>query len=79
MRLLCKLTSPVFDEVQIDVGNGKKFTIIANNNSKENAYIQSASLEGKPYTNNWIHHDAIMAGDTLILEMGPKPNKNWGL
>jgi len=74
-----QITSPIFDKVTIDVGNQKAFTVIANNNSKENHYIQSARLNGTPFFQHSIHHDQIMSGATLELEMGPKPNTQWGL
>ncbi|SFD12849.1 GH92 family glycosyl hydrolase [Algibacter pectinivorans] len=73
-----QIGSPAFNKGSINLANGKVFTIIANNNSKENVYIQSATLNGEAYTKSWIHHDAIMNGSTLEFEMGPKPNKNWG-
>lgn len=73
-----QICSPVLDKVKIDVGEGKVFTIIANNNSKENLYIQSATLNGKPYHLSWLHHNAIMEGGELIFEMGPVPNRDWG-
>lgn len=74
-----QLCSPVLDKVEINVGKGKTFTIIANNNSKENMYIQSATLNGKKYNKSWLHHNDLVKGGELIFEMGPKPNKNWGL
>jgi predicted alpha-1,2-mannosidase len=46
--------SPLFKKMTITLENGNKFTIEANNNSKQNVYIQSATLNGKPYTHNWI-------------------------
>ena len=73
-----QLCSPVLDKVSINLGNGKTFTIIANNNSKENAYIQSATLNGEPYNLSWLHHEDLMKGGELIFEMGAKPNKKWG-
>lgn len=46
------LTSPLFDKVVIQIdkryNGGKSFVIRAKNNSKENVYIQSAKLNGKP-------------------------------
>jgi putative alpha-1,2-mannosidase len=36
-------------------------------------------LNGKPYDKCWLDHSTIVAGGTLDLEMGPAPNKNWGL
>ena len=58
--------------------HGAKFTVIAKNNSPQNVYIQSASLNGKPLAHSWLTHDQITAGGTLRLEMGPKPNLEWG-
>lgn len=73
-----QIGSPSFDKVSISLPDGKVFTLIANNNSPENIYIQSATLNGKPYTKSWLHHDDVMSGSTLVFEMGPKPNKEWG-
>ena len=58
--------------------NGKIFTIIAENNSPENVYIQSAQLNGQPLTHAWITHSHIAAGGELRLRMSSAPNKQWG-
>jgi predicted alpha-1,2-mannosidase len=71
--------SPAFKKMTITLENGKKFTIEANNNSSQNVYIQSAMLNGKPFTHNWISHADIMNGGTLHFEMGDKPNTSRGL
>lgn len=70
--------SPLFDEVKLKVGKGKTFHIIAKNNSPENKYIQSATLNGKKYTKNWISHQDIAKGGKIVFKMGPKPNTSWG-
>jgi len=70
--------SPLFQEVKIKVADGKSFIIIAQNNSSENRYIQSATLNGKPYDRSWIDHSEIMAGGELAFVMGATPNKSWG-
>ena len=70
--------SPLFGEATIQVGKGKTFTIKANNNSRENLYIQSATLNGKKINRTWIDHSEIMEGGTLIFEMSSEPNRNWG-
>jgi len=57
---------------------GRKFTVIAKKNSAENIYIQSATLNGKPLNRAWITRAEVTAGGTLKLEMGPKPNPDWG-
>jgi predicted alpha-1,2-mannosidase len=70
--------SPLFGLASIDAGNGKTFKIKANKNSKENKYIQSATLNGKPFTRTWITHKEITDGGILEFEMGAQPNKKWG-
>jgi putative alpha-1,2-mannosidase len=72
------LTSPVFDQITIQVGQGKTFTVQAKNNSKENVYIHSVILNGKPINRTWISHQEVINGGTLIFELGPEPNRKWG-
>lgn len=69
---------PLFDKVSINLSADKSFTIIANNNSKENIYIQSVKLNGQDYTKSFITHKDIMNGGELIFEMDSKPNKEFG-
>ncbi|AXY77938.1 glycoside hydrolase family 92 protein [Paraflavitalea soli] len=71
--------SPVFEKTTINLKDGKKFTLIANKASAVNKYIQSAKFDGKPLTTPWFTHAQLMAGGKLELEMGPKPNKAWGV
>ncbi|MDX9883465.1 MAG: GH92 family glycosyl hydrolase [Prolixibacteraceae bacterium] len=78
-----QLTSPIFKKITIQLDpklySGKSFTIRANNLNKENYYIQSATLNGKPYNQSWINHADIVKGGELVFEMGPEPNKQWGV
>ncbi|MDE7442994.1 MAG: glycoside hydrolase family 92 protein, partial [Muribaculaceae bacterium] len=71
--------SPMFKAATIDLGNGKHFTIKANNNSADNKYIQSASLNGEPYTKSYIDFADITAGGTLEFEMGAEPSATFGV
>lgn len=71
--------SPTFDRVTIKQDNGKTFTLIANGNSTENKYIQSAKLNGKAWNKTWFTHEDLLNGGTLELQMGPKANRNWGV
>ena len=71
--------SPLFNRATITLENGNKFTIIANDNSKTNVYIQSAKLNGQVYTHNYINYADINNGGTLDLQMGPQPNKDRGI
>jgi predicted alpha-1,2-mannosidase len=72
------LGSPIFNEATIHMGNGKNFTVIAHNNSTKNIYVQSATLNGKPWNKPWFDHADMAAGGQLVLNMGPQPNKAWG-
>ena len=70
--------SPIFTKTTIDLPNGKKFTLIAENSSRENKYIQEAFLNGKPLNKPWFTHNKLINGATVKLIMGSKPNKQWG-
>ncbi len=70
--------SPMFDRVKMDLGNGKFFEVEAVNNSAENKYIQSATLNGKEWNKPWFNHSDLISGGNLVLQMGPKANRNWG-
>ena len=74
--------SPVVTKAVIhldrDRYHGHTFTVVADNNSAENIYIQSATLNGQPLTKPWIAQEEITSGGTLELVMGPKPNLAWG-
>ena len=68
------LGSPMFEKTSVTLENGNVFVIEAKNNSSENVYIQSAKLNGKEITRNWITYGEIVAGGKLQFEMGNKPN-----
>jgi len=72
------LGTPKFDSIAINLSNGKRFKIITNNLSKENYYIQSAKLNGLPFSKTYITHFDITKGGKLVLNMGNKPNYIWG-
>lgn len=71
--------SPLFTKTTIHLENGKDFTVLAPGSSKQNKYIQSATLNGKTLNKPFITHQDIMGGGTLRLVMGDRPNKNWGV
>lgn len=70
--------SPLFNSAEIVLPEGKSFKIIAENNSKENLYIQSATLNGVAYTKTFITHKEIMNGGELVFKMGNAPNTDFG-
>lgn len=77
------LTSPLFDKITIrldkEYASGKTFTVIAKNNSAENVYIQSATLNGHPLTRAKLNWSDVIKGGELVFVMGNKPNMNWGV
>jgi len=78
-----EITSPIFDSITIKLDpkyyKGKTFTILVHNNSKENAYIQKAQLNGKALNDFWFTHEDFAKGGTLEIWLGSVPNKNWGI
>ncbi len=70
--------SPVFDKATIHLKNGKDFVIVAHNNSRDNKYVQSIRLNGRPLTQVWFRHAEIADGGILDLVMGDAPNTSLG-
>ncbi len=75
--------SPQFDKVTIQLDpkyyTGKQLVIKAKNNSAKNIYIQSLTLNNKKIENCWIDRKKLINGGTINFEMGPEPNKSWGV
>lgn len=69
--------SPLFKQARVQLGDGKVLTVNAPANSRENRYVQSLKINGKPWTKTWVPHELIAAGATLDFEMGPQPSR-WG-
>jgi putative alpha-1,2-mannosidase len=72
-----QIGSPSMKEVVINLQNGRKFIITTGNFSKKNVYIQSLTLNGKPYKSVFIKHSDIVKGGELKFTLGAEPNKNW--
>lgn len=73
--------SPVFSKgtIRLSQAGNKNFTIHAVNYSPSHKYIQGAKLNGEILDGPWITHEQIISGGTLELQMGPYPNKHWGI
>lgn len=70
--------TPWFPEATINLENGNQFKITAENVSKENIYIQSATLNGEQYPFSYISHSDIMHSGNIHFVMGSQPNTSWG-
>lgn len=72
------LGTPLFSKLTMTLEDGKQMVINAPDNSDTNLYVQSASLNGQPYTKNWISHQDLQKGGTLEFKMGAAPEKSRG-
>ena len=73
------LTSPLFKKAIVTLENGKTLKILAPKNSDKNVYIQSVKLNGKPLNRCWVYYSELKDGATLEYDLGPEPNKSWGI
>jgi len=71
--------SPWFDKAVVKLENGNTFTITANNQSRDNIYVQSATLNGSPQRKSWLSHEEIMKGGEWVVELGPEPGTQFGV
>lgn len=74
------IVPPFFPSVSItNPQTGKTATIrsINFNPTYKNVYIQSAKLNGKVYTKNWIDHNFFLEGGVLELVVGDRES-DWG-
>jgi predicted alpha-1,2-mannosidase len=69
--------SPLFAKMTLKLAGGKRFEVVAKNNSSANVYIQSARLNGKALTVPEISYAEIVRGGRLEFVMGASPSK-WG-
>lgn len=66
---------PLFEEVIIHLPGQKDFVIRTKNNSKENKYVQSILLNGKPLEQPFFTHSDLTAGGVMEISMGAEPFK----
>ena len=64
---------PIFDEVEINLPTGKKFIIRAENNSRDNKYIQTTKLNGKKLDTPFFTHEQLIAGGIMEFTLGKLP------
>ncbi|KAJ7235600.1 glycosyl hydrolase family 92-domain-containing protein [Mycena haematopus] len=73
------LNRPYFPKITIrNEVTGAVAIIVASGLSENNKYIQSATLNGRPYTKNWISHSFFTYGGTLTFIMGSSNESTWG-
>ncbi len=70
--------APSVNQATVNLGYGKKLIVKAKNLSPENYYIQSVSVNGKPYHKSYFTHEILKAGAEIVFTMSNSPNKEWG-
>lgn len=70
------ISRPLFDKVTINLENGKKLTVRTINNSPQNKYVESVTLNGKTLNSLFFTHDQIATGGELVFKMTNKIVKN---
>ena len=71
------LNAPLFEQSMIDLGNGKKLTIIAKKASEKNVYIKSCKINGKQWESPIFKNSMIANGGTIEMELSESPT-DWG-
>lgn len=71
--------APLFKKTILRLENGKTVTIDAPGNSAANRYISTASINGKPYTKNWLSHAELVKGAVINFTMSAAPAKTRGI
>ncbi|KAF2236250.1 glycoside hydrolase family 92 protein [Viridothelium virens] len=74
------ISAPFFEAVSVTSPATNRTATIRSTNfdpTYENVYIQNATLNGKPYSKNWIGHEFFTEGMTLELTLGSNES-TWG-
>ncbi|MDR0348618.1 MAG: GH92 family glycosyl hydrolase [Tannerella sp.] len=70
--------APLFKKAVLTFESGKQLVIQAPDNSKDNLYIQSMSLNGQNYTKNYLKHADLQNGGIIDIKMAENPNNSRG-
>ena len=69
---------PYFDKLTLHLENGKSLTVTAKGNSDDTRYVNAMTLNGETYNHNYLTHDAVMNGGTIVFDMSTTPNTQRG-
>ena len=72
------LGAPYFDEMTLHLENGRTVSIKANGNTDDNCYVNTLTLNGQPYSKNYIKRTDLMQGAQFVYNMSAKPNYSRG-
>lgn len=71
--------SPIFEKALLNLENGNTITILSENNSQQNRYIQSVRLNNKNHLKNYFTYEELTQGATIRFLMSDKPNRERGV
>ena len=67
--------SPCVDNAEIKLSNGNTLKITAKNQSADNVYVKSVTLNGEKLDGCYITHAQLIGGGSLVFEMSATPAK----
>jgi predicted alpha-1,2-mannosidase len=70
--------APIVDRAEVNMGGGRILTVVAENQSLNNMYVQKVTLNGVSLTKPSLKHTDIKDGCTIVFTMGPSPAEGGG-
>lgn len=70
--------APLFKKISLKLENGKTLDITAPKNSSTNKYVKAINLNGKVHDKNWLDHQVLVKGGSVVFDMDAAPNKARG-
>lgn len=69
------IESPWFSEINMTINNDKTLFIKANNlDNADSYYVQSVTVNGQAWAQNWLEHSDVMVnGGTIEFTLGSEP------
>jgi predicted alpha-1,2-mannosidase len=68
---------PFVDRADLNLPNGKRFTVVTDGLSDAHPYVGRVLLNGRPLERSYLRHDEIAAGGELRFIMQAAPNRSW--
>lgn len=68
------ITSPLYKEYTLHLDSGD-LNVKAINNSYDNVYIQSMTIDGVPYNKAYITHEDLLKAKEIVFVMGSEPSE----
>jgi len=72
------LHGPLFPLARVSVPGGRLFTIEGPGAGADRPYVQSVTLDGRPYERAWLAANDLKLGTTLRVTLAATPNRGWG-